>query len=140
MASYTYCNGVYNVTTYIRNGYKRFHTMNAQCAEFNIDDRLKCWQFVSYNTNICQVIFDSKFYDWYVMFNDNPFGYSSSTTRQVSRWIRENRFPFTGNDVRIAYSNCRGVTPNVAEYDTIRETENVYMNFVSPDVINRNWR
>lgn len=136
-SSYTYCNGVYQVTTYVRNGFKRFHSMNAQCAEFDIDSRWHCWQFVSYNTNICQVMYDSKYDKWHVLFNSDPFDYSRSTSRQVCRWLRENGFSFAPSIVKEAYNNCQPITSDISEYNY----DNVTIRFTSTcNVFNRNWR
>lgn len=127
MTSYSYCNGVYNVTTYVRDGFQRFHTMNAQCSAFNIAERYTCWQFISYATEICQIMYDHKYNVWHACFSSNPFGYSSSTSRQVSRWLRELsdavKCPITPAMVRKAYLNARAITPTHSDYIVERDEE-----------------
>ena len=127
MLSYIYCNGVYQVTTYVRDGFKRFHTMNAQHSVFDIDERFRCWQFVSYATEICQITYDYKYHIWHACFNGNPFAYSSSTSRQVSRWLRELNdsvnCPITPNIVRMAIDNARALTPEHSDYIVSREND-----------------
>lgn len=140
--SYSYVVGVYVVTTYVRYGFKRFHTMNAQYRVFSTDydselnrDRFTFYQFVSYATDIMQAMYDAKYDSWIVSFNDNPFGYSPSTSRQVSRFIRE-YLPFTPNDVRIAYKHCSGITPDIATY----HDDNVTYDFHSSVTYHNVWR
>lgn len=139
--SYKYVNGCYEVTTDIRDGFKRFHSMNAQESIFVVDDengaRFEIWQFVSYATDIMQVVHDLDYDTWVVSCNGNPFSYSPSTSRQVSRWIRENRFfPFTISDVRVAYDRCLPVTPNIATYSV----DNVCFDFWDSNALCDVWR
>lgn len=139
--SYKYVNGCYEVTTEIRDGFKRFHSMHAQESLFIVDDengaRFEVWQFVSYSTDIMQVVHDLDYDTWVVSCNGNPFSYSPSTSRQVSRWIRENRFfPFTSSDVRVAYDRCLPVTPNIATYSV----DNVCFDFWSSNALCDVWR
>jgi hypothetical protein len=104
MSGYKYVNGVYEVYTPIHDGFKRFHSMNAQYRVQEIDGT-KVWQFISYATPILQVVrYDNV--RWLVSFLGNPFDYSPSTSRQVSRFIRENVFPFTASDVRDLLDSC----------------------------------
>lgn len=140
--SYKYVNGCYEVTIEIRKGFKRFHSMNAQETSFVVNDdngipRFAVWQFVSYDTDIMQVVHDNEYDTWIVSFNGNPFSYSPSTSRQVSRWIRENRFfPFTPNDVRVAYDKCLPVTPDISTYSV----DNVCFDFHSRYTFHNVWR
>lgn len=139
--SYKYVNGCYEVTTEIRDGFKRFHSMNAQESHFTVNDddgtRFEVWQFVSYATDIMQVVHDLEYNTWVVSCNGNPFSYSPSTSRQVSRWIRENRFfPFTVNDIRVAYNECLPMTPDVASFSF----DFVSFDFCSSSVLHRVWR
>lgn len=146
MAKYEYCNGVNNVNTYVRDNFKRFHTMSAQYriafqeefgGTYNNSSyhRFKLYQFVSYATDIMQAMYDAKNDSWIVSFNDNPFGYSPSTSRQLSRFVRE-YLPFTLNDIRIAYDNCNGVTPNIATY----HIGNITFDFHSSHTFHNVWR
>lgn len=139
--SYKYVNGCYEVTTDIRDGFKRFHSMKAQESMFVINDdndaRFEVWQFVSYATDIMQVVHDLDYDTWVVSCNGNPFSYSPSTSRQVSRWIRENRFfPFTPNDVRVAYDKCLPITPDISTYSI----DNVCFDFHSRYTFHNVWR
>lgn len=133
--SYTYCNGVYVVTTDIRPNFKRFHTMNAQYSIFNIEDRFKCYQFVSYATNIMQAMHDKKHDSWIVSFNDNPFGYSRSTSRQISRFMQE-YLPFGANDVQYAFGHCHSVTPDITTYND----GNITYDFHASTTFHNVWR
>ena len=115
--------------------------MNAQESIFVVDDengaRFEIWQFVSYATDIMQVVHDLDYDTWVVSCNGNPFSYSPSTSRQVSRWIRENRFfPFTISDVRVAYDRCLPVTPNIATYSV----DNVCFDFWDSNALCDVWR
>lgn len=140
--SYSYVNGNYRrVTTEIRYGFKRFNSMNAQESHFTVNDddgtRFEVWQFVSYATDIMQVVHDLEYNTWVVSCNGNPFSYSPNTGRQVSRWIRENSFmPFTPSDVRKAYGNCLPITPDIATYSV----DNVCFDFHSPRSFHNVWR
>lgn len=121
MGSYSYVNGVFVVTTDIRYGFKRFHKCNAQESHFVVNDddnipRFEIWQFISYATPVIQVVKDMKYDSWIVSCNDNPFGYSPSTSRQIIRWIRERAFPFSGYDLKEAFALAHNVTPDIATY------------------------
>lgn len=101
MASYSYCNGVYQVTTFVRSGFKRFHSMNAQyriqkCAGENITR----YYFVSYATPIMYAFHIEDTDKWFIHFNDNPFGFSSSTSRQLSKFLNEFSIPATPWDIK----------------------------------------
>lgn len=140
--SYKYVNGCYEVTIEIRHGFKRFHSMNAQESFFRIKDesgdRFVVWQFVSYATDMIQVVHDLEYDEWIVSCNGNPFSYSPSTSRQVSRWIRESsfRYIFTPQDIRNAYDNCLPVTQDIASYSI----DNVCFDFHSPYTFHNVWR
>ena len=146
MGKYEYDNGIYHVTTYIRDDFKRFHTMNAQYRIGYQEDfggiynnssyhRFKLYQFVSYNTDIMQAMHDAITDTWIVSFNNNPFGYSRSTSRQVCRFVNE-FLPFSPNDIRIAYENCKGVTSDIATY----HNDNVSFDFHSSYTFHNVWR
>ncbi len=139
--SYKYVNGCFEVTTDIRNGFKRFHSMNAQHAMFTIDDdkipRWIVYQFVSYATNVIQVVKDMKYETFVVSCNGNPFGYSRSTSRQITRWINERWFfPFTSDDIRFAYNECIPITPDISTFNY----DNVTIDFHSSTTFHNVWR
>ena len=118
--AYTYDDGVYVRRVEIMPGWHRFKSCNAQECKRVFDEdgipRFIVWQLISYETPIIKVVKDLKWYEWNVVCNGNPFGYSPSTTRQVSRWISSHAFPFTPNDLRDAYDNCVSVTPDLSTY------------------------
>ena len=139
--AYTYDNGIYIRHVEILPGWRRFKSCNAQERKVIIDDegipRFIVWQLISYETPIIQVVKDLKWYAWDIVCNDNPFGYSPSTTRQVGKWISSHAFPFTPNDLRIAYDNCVCVTPNLSTYD-VRSF--LHFEFRSNHSFKRVWR
>lgn len=121
MSSYTYVNGVFVVTTDIRNGFKRFHKCNAQETSFVVNDddnipRFEIWQFISYATPVIQVVKDMKHNTWIVSCNDNPFGYSRTTSRQISKWISEHAFPFSAYDLKESQQLAHQITPDISSY------------------------
>lgn len=126
----------------IREGFDRFHSMNAQTSTFGLDDngstRFLVMQFVSYDTNIMQVIYDYKYNTVTVYCNDNPFNWSCSTSRQLSRWLYESyMIPFDAGILRKAYNNCHNITPNVAVY----RDHNIEFNFYEDSYsFNSIWR
>ena len=144
--SYTYINGCYAVTTGIRNGFTRFHKCNAQDARFGITYdgshftpvRFEVWQFVSYNTEIMQVVYDTKYDSWTVAINERIYDYSPTTSRQINRWIREHsyEFPFTPYDIDMALQECHGITPDVATVTN----DNVTYDIRSYDSLMNVWR
>ena len=69
---------------------ERFHNCHAWTSENE-----RSIIFTSYLTDICYYVFESD----KIVFYDNPFVYSNTTTRQVSRWIHEN---FAGANAIIA--------------------------------------
>lgn len=121
---YSYDNSI-SVKDYhknIRAGFKRFHSMNAQERIMTFDDtndaNITVLQFVSYNTNIIQATIhhDSGRID--VTCNGDPFNWSRSTSRQLSRWLLESRYlPFDASRLRTAYENCKSVTPDISVYE-----------------------
>lgn len=125
----------------IREGFERFHSMNAQTSTFVLDDngstRFLVMQFVSYDTNIMQVIYDYKYDTVTVYCNDNPFGWSCSTSRQLSRWLYESyMIPFDSGLLRMAYEKAHSVTPDLSRY----ECHNMTFEFRSSDTFGRVWR
>ena len=125
----------------IRDGFKRFHSMNAQTRIMTFDDtqdaNITILQFVSYDTPIIQATINHKHSSVTVVCNDNPFGWSCSTSRQVARWLYESRYlSFDASTLRMAYENCHGVTPDVSVY----EYHNITFEFRSSYSFNRIWR
>lgn len=123
MSSYTYDNGVYMVTTPIYYGFNRFHNCNAQHRHLrimNLDRTVthEVWQFISYDTKICQIEYDHKYDTWHVFLNANVYNYSRTTSKQFNRWIRENNLFVTVPDIQNALDKCFSVTPDVSVYYT----------------------
>lgn len=118
MAQYSYVNGVYGVTTYVRSGFERFHTMNAQCAheKFYEDGRyFERWHFISYATPICSVLYDSSNDTTTYYVNRAYFDCSPSTSRQFNRWLRENHMKLSLYDIKYADRHCDS---GIYMYDT----------------------
>lgn len=140
MASYTYVNGVMQVTTEIRPNFKRYRSMNAQHSKFVIDDaygpRYIVWQFISYATPIIQVVRDMDYDTYVVSCNGNPFGYSRSTSRQVTKWINDHYWPIDSATLRHAYDVCQPVTPDIATY----HYDNMTIDFHSSATFHNIWR
>lgn len=141
MSGYDYVNGCYVVHTDIRPRFKRFHKCNAQYNDFLLNDngitRWHIYQFVSYATEIMQVTYDMNYGSFIVSCNGNPYGYSQTTTRQVSRWIRENCFPFDASDILEALELCYNVTPDIASY---RVDDNITVDFHAWNTFHNVWR
>lgn len=125
----------------IRDGFERFHSMNAQDRVLTFEDtndpNITILQFVSYDTNIMQVTINHSTNRFIVVCNENPFDWSCSTSRQLSRWLYESRYlPFDADTLRMAYANCNSVTPDVSVYEWFLFT----FEFRSSDAFNRIWR
>lgn len=141
MASYSYTNGCFEVTTQIRNGFKRFHNCRAQHAKFVLNDddnipRFIVYQFISYATPVIQIVRDMKYDSYIVSCNENPFGYSRTTSRQISKWLHEIVTPIDSYTIRHAYDVARPVTPNVSTY----KYDNVIIDFRFNGTFDRIWR
>ena len=142
MASYTYDNGIYMVTTPIYDGFHRFHGCNAQEKKLVINDekgaRFIVWQFISYNTRIAQVMRDLEHNCYIVYLHGNPYDYSRTTNKQFNRWLREKYFShlITPMIVNRAYDECNAITPNVSVY----MYGNIRIEFRSTDEFDRVWR
>ena len=139
--SYDNSNTVKDYHKKIRGGFKRFHSMNAQERIFTFEDtndvNITVLQFVSYDTNIIQATINHDSGRINVTCNGDPFNWSRSTSRQLSRWLYESRYlPFGADVLRMAHENCRGVTPDLAVY----EWHNVTFEFRSSYSFNRIWR
>ena len=104
MTSYSYVNGVYSVTTYVRYGWKRYHNMNAQyCNDTALADEMtvngvrtfKRYRFISYNTPILYAMYDNKYNHWMIEVNANALHYSATTSRQLARFLNEFDIPIS---------------------------------------------
>lgn len=139
--SYNNRSSVRNYHKKIREGFERFHSMNAQARTFGIDEngsrRWLVMQFVSYDTNICQIVYDYKYDSVQVYCNDDPFNWSCTTSRQLSRWLYESyMINFDSSTLRMAYRNAHSVTPDVSLYRYYNTT----FEFRSSDTFNTIWR
>jgi hypothetical protein len=108
--SYKYINGYYEVTTDIRNGFKRFHTMNAQYKfeRFGWDDN---YWFISYNTPILWATYSHVTDKWHIVINWESYDCSTSTIRQLTRFMRESGMPISHvYDLRNAFATNAHVT------------------------------
>lgn len=88
---------------YIKEGYKRFHNMNAQYnyhRAYENDRYFDRYYFISYSSPICYAMYDSKYDSWHININWEKFDCSSSTSRQFNRWLSENYIPLTLYDVK----------------------------------------
>lgn len=141
MASYSYYNGVCYVTTQIRYGFKRFHSMNAQfkvetClgAEMCVNGvrAFKRYSFISYATPILYAVYDNKYDHWLIDINANALHYSSTTRRQLSKFMREYNIPLSLNDIRIAEKSDSILS--------FAPSDNVDCWFVSTDTLNDRMR
>ena len=138
---YRYVNGCYEVETPIYDGFKRFHSMNAQTSHFEIPhengmgNRFTVWQLISYNTRICQITYDHKHNTISVYLNGNPYGYSRSTSRQFNRWIDE--LPIHIGCIRNIIDDMRPVTPEVLHWHDNKLNVTMYGYAVD---FNRIWR
>lgn len=139
--SYNNSSSVKDYHKKIRDGFERFHSMNAQSRVMGFKDtndaNITVLQFVSYNTNIMQVTIYHATNRFTVVCNENPFNWSCSTSRQLSRWLHESRYlPFDYDTLRMAYENCNSVTPDVSVCEWFLFT----FEFRSSDSFNRIWR
>ena len=106
MASYHYYSSVYGCTVQVRDGWHRFHSMNAQYqyGKFphpNYDGEYQeRFDFISYATPICHVLYESRHDSWTIDVNRAYFDCSPSTSRQFNRWLRENDIPVTLYDLK----------------------------------------
>lgn len=109
MSFYEYDNGYYHCKTPIRDGFKRFHKCNAQESHFTLEltDDINAgqpqhvFQFISYNTPICQIIYAPAHYGikWYIYIDENAYEFSRTTTKQFNRWLNEHARYGTLQDV-----------------------------------------
>lgn len=105
MTSYSYYNMCdLHVTTYVRNGWKRYHNMNAQyCNDTALANEMtvngvrtfKRYRFVSYNTPILYAMYDNKYNHWMIEVNANALHYSATTSRQLARFLNEFDLPIS---------------------------------------------
>lgn len=85
--AYKYVNGVYEVTTAIRDGYKRFRSMNAQ-YKFERHCWDDCYWFISYNTPIMWANYNHVTEKWHIVLNWEMYDCSVSTIRQLTTFMR----------------------------------------------------
>ncbi len=110
--AYKYTKGVFEVTTPIRDGFKRFHKCNAQykIETFLFDDEMTVrgartqtrYAFISYNTPMVYALYDNKYDNWFVCVNDNIDNYSKSTSRQLDRFFGEYGIPLNVLNIKVA--------------------------------------
>lgn len=142
MASYKYLVDCGYYTTYakveIRPNYRRFHSMCAQesfevLRDANDETRIfKAWSFVSYDTPICRVWYDSKWDVWYYTVNAEYFNHSNSTIHQFSRWLREHTSFISYMSIKHLSQQPKSGTPDIS---TISYANNVHVSFCSDDYI-----
>lgn len=150
--SYTYVNGIWSVTTDIRDGFKRFHNCNAQARNIyhcNSDGIMvdHVLQFISYNTEICQIVklYDYSDYEYYVWVNEDAYSYSRTTTRQFNRWINElARYDANGIPIWMDASYIRNMvecaTPELCLNVVLDDINKVRLFVVSHEVLVKGWR
>lgn len=100
---------------YRRAGIKRFHYTNSGTLEYMHSKYTQATCFVSYYTFILEYEIDDVTKDVYMKVN--PFVFlkdeymnSSTTNRQTNRWLAENGFKFTIQDIAHLYDNAiRGI-------------------------------
>lgn len=102
MASYTYVNGIYEVTTQIHDGYKRFNHRNAQ-YRYTFDDKymIEHWDFVSYAYPCMRVNHTIDDDAWFVLVTHDGLECSRTTTRQIGDFLRYIGCPITVSDIRM---------------------------------------
>lgn len=106
---------------YIRNDFKRFHSMNAQCAYYRAyegDRYFDRYFFISYSSPICYAMYDSKYDSWHINVNPEKFDCSPSTSRQFNRWLSENNIPCTLYDCKEAYKH-EGMSYDLPENENV---------------------
>lgn len=87
--SYTYDNGIYEVTTEIHAGYKRFNKRNAQYRHA-VDNELMMeqWDFVSYAYPVMSVDHTLDTDSWCVIVTHDALDCSRTTTRQIGDFLK----------------------------------------------------
>lgn len=107
---------------YKRAGIKRFHYTNSGTLEYT-----HTTLFVSYYTFILGYSIDAVTKDVYM--NVNPFAFlkdeyrnSQTTNRQVNRWLAENGFDFTIQDIAHLYDNA---IHGIASYPMTRVVDGI---------------
>jgi len=97
MVSYTYVNGIYEVTTQIHDGYKRFNHRNAQYRH-SVDGFIEQWDFVSYAYPVMSVYHWIDIDEWEVTVTSDALDCSRTTTRQIGDFLK-----FIGCPLSIAH-------------------------------------
>ena len=113
---------------YKRAGIKRFHYTNSGTIEYT-----QCKWFVSYYTFILGYTFNDATKEVYM--HVNPFAFlkdeyinSSTTNRQANRWLKENGFEFTVQELAHVYKNAIN---GIASYPMTRVMDGI-TTFVLP--------
>ena len=129
---------------YKRAGIKRFHYTNSGTIEYT-----KCKWFVSYYTFILGYSFNDATKEVYM--HINPFVFlkdeyrnSPTTNRQANRWLSENGFDFTIQDIAHLYDNA---IHGIASYPLTRVVDDIttyvlprfnhYQTYLNTDYPNR---
>lgn len=101
--SYTYVNGIYEVTTTIHDGYKRFKSRNAQYRHsVDNDFMLEQWDFVSYAYPCLSVDRVIGMDSWNILIACDALDQSRTTTRQIGDFLRYIGCPLSIAHVRKA--------------------------------------
>lgn len=138
--SYTYYNGVFQVTTEIKPKFKRYHSCNAQyhISVFNGKDHgmnekvdSKTYTLISYDTWIIHCSWNRN--GWILYVNPNAYEYSVTTTRQLNRFITEYHIPITMNDIKEA------INISVKENTNIVWCDDIIIRFMSSSEICDMW-
>lgn len=94
--SYTYVNGIYEVTTEIHDGYKRFKSRNAQYRHtVDREYMIEHWDFVSYAYPCMRVSHTMDDDAWYVKVTYDALDCSRTTTRQIGDFLKYIGCPLT---------------------------------------------
>lgn len=105
MASYTYVNNIYVVTTEIHDGYKRFNSRNAQYRHtVDNDFMIEQWDFVSYAYPVMIVdhVLDTD--SWEVIVTSDALDCSRTTTRQIGDFLKFIGCPLTIAHIRKTFA------------------------------------
>lgn len=103
--SYTYVNGIYEVTTDIHDGYKRFKSRNAQYRHtVDNDSLMEQWDFVSYAYPCMSVdhVLDTD--SWDVIVTYDVLDCSRTTTRQIGDFLKYIGCPLSVAHIRKAFA------------------------------------
>lgn len=105
MDSYTYVNGIYEVTTQIHDGYKRFKSKNAQYRHTVDNDlMIEQWDFVSYAYPCMSVghVLDTD--SWDVIVTYDALDCSRTTTKQICDFLKFIGCPLSIEHIRKTFA------------------------------------